>query len=382
MIDFPVLLLLYSMAVTVPGYETDPHDACWIENERQQQDDDVPNNNSEDMRDRIINQWIRRRPIHKQSDCLFAFLVCSILILLSYLLITETTLLFFIVDIVQVLDERISYHNILLPVFTRTLLYSIIALHSLKHPDQQQNINFFPIPGKYVPLFHVVFGLLMGYRINETIHGLAVGFLYAWLVQEDGLLASMLGRKRLISTPHWLVHLVGEDGIEGIVTNNGVTANGRTNANTPYPGINLEPGSNFLHHAASIGDITFIQSQIDQVESATTAPGITAASAPFRQQDRNGWQPIHEASRAGKLNALKLLLEVDGWELENGSTTYRRRAGKLKIDVNARTNRNTGFTALRLVEDNHGTDNECAELLRGLGGVSLGLGDGNEGDEQ
>ena len=118
------------------------------------------------------------------------------------------------------------------------------------------------------------------------------------------------------------------------------------------------------------------------MESATTAPGITAASAPFRQQDRNGWQPIHEASRAGKLNALKLLLEVDGWELENGSTTYRRRAGKLKIDVNARTNRNTGFTALRLVEDNHGTDNECAELLRGLGGVSLGLGDGNEGDEQ
>ena len=368
--DFPVLMLLYSMVVVVPGYERDPHDACWIENERQQEE--VPNN-SEEMRDRIVNTWTRRRPKHPQSDCIFAFLVCTLLILSTYLLITETTLLMAILPFVPL------RHPVLLPVFTRTLLYSIITLHSLKHPDQQHNINFFPVPGRYVPLFHVGFGLMMGYRINETIHGIAVGLLYDQLVKEEGILASFLGRKRVISTPQVLVHLVGEEGIESdVVTNGG--ANGRANANNPYPGVRLEGGANVLHHAAAIGDVPFIQTQIDRVESMTSAGAIAAAAAPFRQQDRNGWQPLHEAARAGQMNALKLLLEVEPVEGQQGRH-WRRRAGKLRINVNARTNSDRGFTALRLVEENHGEDNECAALLRELGGVSLGLGDGAEDDE-
>jgi len=375
MVDFQVLMLLYSMVVVVPGYEREPHDASWIE--RPQQEEEIPSN-SEDVRDRIVNRWIRRRPVHRQSDCIFAFFSCSMLILLTYLLITETSMLIYLLPYIPV------PRPFLLPVFTRTLLYSIITLHSLKNPDQQQNINFFPVPGRYVPLFHVVFGLLMGYRINETIHGILVGFMYACLVKEEGWLASILRRKRVLSTPQWLIQLVGEDGIEVVITEGLV--NGGENANIPYRGITLESGANFLHHAATIGDVTFIQSQIDQVESVTSAADIVAATAPIRQQDRNGWQPLHEAARSGQFNVLKLLLEVDNVEdqpqpPDESRRTWRRRAGILKINVNARTNNDVGFTALRLVEENDGADSECAALLREVGGVSLGFGDGTEDEE-
>ena len=114
------------------------------------------------MRDRIVNTWIRRRPRHRQSDCIFALLICSILILITYMILTETSVLMAVLP-------YLGRGPILLPVFTRTLLNSIITLDSLKRPDRQHNINFFPVPGRYVPLFHVGFGILMGYRINETL---------------------------------------------------------------------------------------------------------------------------------------------------------------------------------------------------------------------
>ena len=86
-----------------------------------------------------------------------------------------------------------------------------------------------------------------------------------------------------------------------------------------------------------------------------------------------------------EINVLQLLLEL---EVDNASeqpeesiTIRRRRAGKLRVNVNARTNNGRGFTALRLVEENHGGDNECAELLRQVGGVSMGFGDGEDDGE-
>ena len=205
--------------------------------------------------------------------------------LLPYLILIETSFM----DIYITPNIYIA-RPILLPIFTRTLLYSIITLHSLKHPDRQQNINFFPVPGRYVPVFHVLFGVFMKYRINETVHGIVVGLIYAYLVKEDARLALALGRKRLLCTPNWLIHLVGEDG--NIITEEVVDAR----ANNPYPGVRLESGANFLHHAAAIGDLSYIQSQIDQVELASSPAEIVRATAHFRQGDRNGWQPLHEAT--------------------------------------------------------------------------------------
>lgn len=80
---------------------------------------------------------------------------------------------------------------------------------------------------------------------------------------------------------------------------------------------------------------------------------------------------------------MQMLLEADNVadDANESSRTWRRRAGKLRIDINARTNNGRGFTALRLVEDNHGEDHQCAQLLRELGGVSLGFSDAIEEEE-
>ena len=113
----------------------------------------------------------------------------------------------------------------------------------------------------------------MGYQINETIHGIVVGFVCACLVKEEGWLAFLLGMKRVISTPQWLIQLVSEDSIEGNVITKGLV-NGGEDTNIPYWGITLESGANVPYHATTIGDVTFIQSQIDQVESVTLAADI------------------------------------------------------------------------------------------------------------
>lgn len=376
LVDFPVLMVLYSIAVTIPGYESDPHDACNLEPRNdpspQQGASSPGDGDGRDMRDAIINQWIPRRPVHRKSDCFFAMMVCTITILATYLIVMETPSVTEMMHLLVPIPQPF-----LLPIFTRTLLYSIITLNSLKHPDQQQNINFFPVPGRYVPVFHVVFGLMMGYRVNETVHGILVGLTYAFLIQEGGALASLLGRKRLIFTPRWLIHLMAEEGMYGEVISEGMVNDSQASANSPYPGIRLEPGSNFLHHSAAIGDESYVRSQVDRVYSAPSTSEIARAAAPFHQSDRNGWQPLHEAARAGHLNVLALLLEVDDVQNQpNGNNaTWRRRAGMLKVNVNARTNGGVGTTALRLVEENHGENHECASLLRQVGGVSLGFGD-------
>ena len=356
--DFSVLLLLYSMAVTVPLYEEDPHDAAQIHVITQQGDN---GNITEQHRPRLV----RRRRRHRQSDCIFAFFCCSILILITYFAISETSMLLLLLSSLSI-DVPTP---VLLPVFTRTLLYSLITLQSLRHPEQQHNINFFPIQGRYVPVFHVGFGIFMGYRINETIHGVIVGLIYAYLVRENEWLTSLAGRKRILSTPAWLIQMVGEE--EGFV----LESDGN------LAGVCLEQGANPLHHAAAIGDIDYIQYMINAVESglATSSSRNTDAyniTALFRQADRNGWEPIHEAARAGNIDVLRLLLEVDNVSGQSSeSRIWRRRAGKLRVDVNRRTNGGRGFTPLRLVEDNHGSGCNCAELLREIGAVSLGFGD-------
>lgn len=209
----------------------------------------------------------------------------------------------------------------------------------------------------------------MGYRIIETVHGVVIGLMYAILVRENEWLASMFGRKRIIFTPQWLIQLVGED--EG--NENDISFD-------RYPGVRFEEGANALHHAAAIGDTVYIQYKIDEVESristSNNASDVASATAPFRQKDRNGWQPLHEAARSGNIDVMQLLLEVDNVSNQpSDSRNWMRSAGKLKIDVNARTNDDRGFTALRLVEENHGVDSDCATLLREIGGVSLGFGD-------
>jgi ankyrin repeat protein len=102
----------------------------------------------------------------------------------------------------------------------------------------------------------------------------------------------------------------------------------------------------------------------------------------------NGWQPLHEAARAGHIDILKLLLEItdnqdDSPQNNDESTGRRRRRGnQLKVDINARTNEGRGCTALWLAEDNHGEDSDVARLLRDCGGISIGYDDDEDSEEE
>ena len=317
--DFSTLMLLYNLAVIIPSYERSP----------------FPTGDGR----------------HRRTDCVVALAVCAVLILSSYLLITRTKVH---MEILRVFPEL---HPLLLPIFTRTLLYSVISLESRRHPNRQHNINFFPVPGKLVPLFHIGFGLIMKYRINEILHGILVGYVFEFLITRH----EWLGRRRILRAPQFLVQLLGEDG--------GPEFN---NPNRAY----LEPGANLLHRAAAVGDMRYVAGQIERVEALTSTGAIAIEARKFSQPDRNGWQPIHEAARSGQLDVLCLLLEVDVVTREDtAEVAYVRRAGMLQVNVNARTNNNRGYTPLRLVEEHQGIDSECCELLCQVGGVSLGPGD-------
>lgn len=285
MLDFSVLLLLYSMTSVVPDYENDPHEA-------------TRGRRSPGGRGRL-------------ADCVFAFLICSVLILASHLLLVKTPFLVAsaVAPIRQLLIPIFDDDGpVLLPIFTRTLLYSIITLDAARHPDKEHSINFFPVPGRYVPIFHVAFGVLMGYRNNEVVHGIVVGLAYHLLVTDDGPLASWMGgeKRAIICAPDWLVRLVdGEDGALG-----GVFADyGNDVANDG--GIPLEPGANLLHRAAAVSDVDYVRGRIDRLVADGGASSPPAVTLPFRHGDRNGWQPLHEAARSGHLEVLAMLLEVD-----------------------------------------------------------------------
>jgi hypothetical protein len=234
--DFSVLMLLYAITVSVSSYEMNPHEAG--------------------QRSR------RQNRNHTQSDCLFAFMCCELLIVGSYLTLTETA----------IIDPLLQFFgldaSILEPLFTRNLLYSIMTLDSFRNPDRDVNINFFPIQGRYVPLFHLGFAILMDYRMNEIVHGIVVAVVYFVLIAEDSPIATMMGRKRVIFKPHWIVHLVGE-ALEQ------QDLDGESRA--------LEQRANILHHAAAVNDLPVILAHLRQLDSVSN-DRIEAATAPFRQK--------------------------------------------------------------------------------------------------
>jgi prolyl 4-hydroxylase len=70
-------------------------------------------------------------------------------------------------------------------------------------------------------------------------------------------------------------------------------------------------------------------------------------------KDRNGWQPIHEAARAGYKDAIEFLI-------------------KQGADVNSRTHNGAGVTPLHIAINAHSADHPVSQYLLGLGAVNLG----------
>jgi prolyl 4-hydroxylase len=76
---------------------------------------------------------------------------------------------------------------------------------------------------------------------------------------------------------------------------------------------------------------------------------IAAKNARLLQQkDKNGWQPLHEATRAGSKEAVEFLVNQG-------------------VDVNARTWADKGSSALNLAIKTHGENHPVVLYLHGVG---------------
>ncbi len=103
--------------------------------------------------------------------------------------------------------------------------------------------------------------------------------------------------------------------------------------------VEFTNGSTEAHLAVQENDTRTLLSLISKKEDLVHA------------KDENGWTPLHEAARAGSIEAVKMLIEKGA-------------------DVNAKTG--YGQTALYLATTTHGDDHPIIELLTELGGLFEG----------
>jgi hypothetical protein len=96
------------------------------------------------------------------------------------------------------------------------------------------------------------------------------------------------------------------------------------------------------HAAAAHGDVESLK------ELAAENKGA------LHLKDNNGWQPLHEATRGGHLNAVKFLVEQ-------------------KADVNAVTNFGKGgVSPYYIALKNHGSDHPVTQFLSSVGAKLVG----------
>jgi len=96
------------------------------------------------------------------------------------------------------------------------------------------------------------------------------------------------------------------------------------------------------HAAAQQGDLETLQSLHEQSQEEV------------HKEDANGWQPLHEAARAGHTHVVKFLVEDAG------------------AFVNHRTNHGKGGTPLYWARHSHPDDHPVIDLLTQLGALDIG----------
>eukprot|EP00804_Cyclotella_cryptica_P021530 CCRYP_005823-RB/>CCRYP_005823-RB protein AED:0.42 eAED:0.42 QI:104/1/1/1/0.66/0.5/4/324/478 len=100
-------------------------------------------------------------------------------------------------------------------------------------------------------------------------------------------------------------------------------------------------GSSAAHRAAQDGDVDGLSKVIDKLGHL------------LNSKDANGWTPLHEASRAGHVEVVKLLVERGA-------------------NINERTNEGKGETPLYWSIAENGEDHPVSQLLMELGGLNIG----------
>jgi len=108
--------------------------------------------------------------------------------------------------------------------------------------------------------------------------------------------------------------------------------------------INDEPnttGIHLTHTAASLGDYETFEKLSRSHDTMS-----------FHAMDSNGWQPIHEAARAGHIEIVEFLL-------------------KHRVDYNSRTNNGKGGTALWWANQMHGKNHPVTKKLKEVGALDI-----------
>jgi prolyl 4-hydroxylase len=96
------------------------------------------------------------------------------------------------------------------------------------------------------------------------------------------------------------------------------------------------------HSAAALGDVDSLQRLAREDKNA------------MHTKDVNGWQPIHEAARAGNLKVVKLLVEKHG------------------ADVNSVTNFGEGSSVYNIAAQSFSPDHPVAIYLKSMGAKNIG----------
>mmetsp|Transcript_14889 Transcript_14889/g.34466 ORF Transcript_14889/g.34466 Transcript_14889/m.34466 type:complete len:384 (+) Transcript_14889:97-1248(+) len=218
----------------------------------------------------------------------------------------------------------------LYPILTRNLAGSLLYLWSKRNPRAMIQLNFIPMEGRYLPFAHIGISLFMGNRLHELVHGFVIGHLYYFLI---AIAPVHMGGKRILRTPRFLVELLGE---EGIMEPEEFELYGTRQEREQHTYRNQD-GATSAHIAAKLGNLSDLQELVEATTS--NAGGLLTAS------DRNGWQPLHEACRAGHTEVVQYLVVEQ----------------RQYVDVHATTN--AGESALSLSQQFHGENHPVTKLL-------------------
>jgi hypothetical protein len=174
----------------------------------------------------------------------------------------------------------------LYPIMTRNLTGSLLYLWSKRNPRAMIQLNFIPMEGRYLPFAHIGASLFMKNRLHELLHGFLIGHIYYFLIEVAPVL--MKG-KQILRTPRLLVELLGED-VANMVPQN----NNHDNNNDAI--VRDRDGATQAHILAKLGNLPHLR------EISNTNIGM------LNVPDRNGWKPLHEATRGGFVEIVQFLI--------------------------------------------------------------------------
>lgn len=245
------------------------------------------------------------------------------------------------------------------PLFSRALIQAISYLWARRNPNANIQLNFIPVPGRYLPFAQMGLAYLMGNSIAALAHGVFVGHVYYYVVE----LVPRLFGKVVLQTPTIFTYLINElfqeqpefrpDANFNHNHNNVRQAQARArNPQTPNNSNNnnniarfRQEGATEAHIAAKSGNLNSLMRLAETPEGRQT----------LIAQDNNQWQPLHEAVRGGHLDVVNFLLSQHH---------------DPQVDINARTNANAGASPLYLAESTLGPEHPVTRRLRELGAVS------------